>query len=55
MVERLRTLAFRAAGHHLAGRLGKRRLNDAVGAIGIRRSQGAALLALHARVEGIVR
>ena len=52
MIHRPQVLAFRAAGHHLDGRLPQGGLLTAVGAVGLRDVQGSGALGLHARVEG---
>ena len=51
--DRRRTLAFRAAGHHLAARLPRGELVAAIGAAGIRDVRDSGLIALHARVDGV--
>ena len=57
MAERLdreRVVAFRLASHHLDVRLGERDLLTAAGQCGIQNTPpGSALLAFHARVEGV--
>ena len=49
--ERERVLAFRASGHNLARRLPRKRLVDAVAAVGVRDMRSSAATALHARVS----
>lgn len=48
-----RTTRFRLAGHHLDAKRRMNALSSVVGAIGIRDVQGAGVVALHARLEGV--
>lgn len=53
-IERRSVVAFRLASHHLDARLGERRLLTAAGQCGIQNTPpGSALVAFHARVEGV--
>lgn len=53
-VERENVIAFRLAAHHLAERLGEHDLLVAAGQSGVQNTPpGSALLAFHARVEGV--
>ena len=53
-IERESVVAFRLASHHLDVRLGERDLLTAAGQCGIQNTPpGSALLAFHARVEGV--
>ena len=53
-IERENVVAFRLASHHLDVRLGERDLLTAVGRCGIQNTPpGSALLAFHARAEGV--